>query len=153
MTKKACAQCPWRLANQGKRHPHRFYTKRNLTRLWNQIRGGGAPQSCHLTDPSHPDHVKVGAPLGATPQECPGSVIVVLRELERMTGGNGGMVEPEHVNRYVASRPRGLTRRGIVYWVVQRIQMAGVPFFGESKLPDVDVDDAEIGLPAWMEER
>lgn len=146
-----CDQCPWRLSNQGKKHKFGFYNKVNLTRLWGQIRRGGGEQSCHLTDPSHPDHVAVGAKEGATAKECPGSVIVVLREVEQMAGPDR-VVTPESVLRYKAARKKGLTKNGIAYWVVSRLQFGGVPFFGGPKLPEVDVHDIEIGLPEVLRE-
>ena len=143
---RPCAQCPWRISNQGKRHAFGFYTKANLTRLWNQLRGGGKPQSCHLTDPSHPDHVAVGARADAKAKECPGSVIVVLREVRLMANADG-LIDDAGLAKYRATQCRGLTKQGILYWVIQRMQMAGVPFFGGTALPDVDQDDLEIGRP------
>ncbi|MDA4131846.1 MAG: hypothetical protein OK454_01795 [Thaumarchaeota archaeon] len=147
---KPCQQCPWRLANQGKKHKHAFYTKANLRRLWGQIRRGGGAQSCHLTDPSHPDHIDAGAKPGAKAQECPGSVIVVLREVTKMAEGNE--VTNDGVKKYLAMRKKnGLTKRGILFWVVSRIQFGGVPMIGGLKLPEVDVTDKEIGLPMEFE--
>ena len=86
---KMCPRCPWRIANHGKRTPGGFYTKKNLQRLWSQVRRGLKPQSCHMTDPSHPDHVAAGAPLSAQVHECPGSVALVwtLRISSGMTEG------------------------------------------------------------------
>jgi len=144
-----CAQCPWRLSNQGKPHQNGFYTKKNLKRLWNQIRGGGGAQSCHLTDPRHPDHIAAGCPKNAAVQECPGSVILIMRELERMADKKG-VVSDASLERYLKTRRLGLKRLGILYWVVQRIQLAGVPIVGGAKLPDVDVADREIGLPQFL---
>lgn len=145
-----CAQCPWRKSNHGKPHKFGFYTKTNLRRLWGQIRGGGKPQSCHLTDPSHPDHVAVGAKPNAKVQECPGAVIVVLREVGKMANAQK-VINDEGVSRYLRERKKhGLKKTGILYWVVQRIQMGGVPFIGEEKLPQVN-DDPEIGLPEELE--
>lgn len=144
--KTACANCPWRLSNQGKRTPWGFYTKANIKRLWNGLRRGGS-QSCHPTDPTHPDHVAAGAKPGAQPQECPGSVIVVLREVRRMADPSG-CVLPEGIVRYKQERKRhGLTKRGLVYWLVHRIHMGGVPMVGGPKLPEVNLDDPEVGLP------
>ena len=81
-TGKPCEQCPWRIANHGRRHPGGFYRKDNLRRLWNQIRKGGRLQSCHPTDPGHADHrTYAGAKPGAKPLECIGSVILILREM------------------------------------------------------------------------
>lgn len=149
--KRACEQCPWRLSNHGKRHSGSFYTKANLKRLWNQIRRGGKPQSCHLTDPSHPDHIAAGCKPGAETRECPGSVIVVTREIKRMADENN-VVGEGAVKRYLVDRPRhGLTKTGLRYWLIERIQFGGVKFFGGPKFPDVE-DDPEIGLPVELRE-
>lgn len=146
--KKPCAQCPWRLANQGKKHESGFYTKKNLTRLWNQVRGGGNHQSCHLTDPSHPDHIEAGAREGSKAQECPGSVILVRRELRLMAGPDGAIEDPRP---YLAKRKKGLTKKGIMYWAMARLAM-GHTLLGDGPLPDVDEQDQEIGLPEYLRE-
>jgi hypothetical protein len=149
---KPCAQCPWRLSNQGTRSPGAFYTKANLRRLWRQVRGGGKPQSCHLTDPSHPDHVAAGARPGATAKECPGSVVLVLREIHKVKDERGVVGGGDSIKRYLATRRRGLTKTGLLYWIVQRILFANVPLMNsDGPLPDVDVDDPEIGLPKDMQ--
>lgn len=145
--KTPCEHCPWRVANHGKRTPWGFYTKTNLRRLWNQIRGGGAQQSCHPTDPNHPDHVAAGAKPGAQPQECPGSVILVFREMEKIQALGEGVINPAGIDRYVVRHRDGLTKRGMMYWIVERYQLGGVPIFGGPKLPDVDVDEEGIGRP------
>lgn len=136
--RQPCANCPWRAENHGKRTPWGFYTAANLRRLWNQIRSGGGAQSCHPTDPSHPDHVAAGAKHGATPQECPGSVILVYREFEKMQAIGDGTITPEAVTRYLRMHRDGLTRTGILYWLVSRYQLGGVLFIGGPKLPEVD---------------
>ncbi len=148
--KKPCDQCPWRLSNQGKRHFGSFYSKKNLKRLWNQVRGGGGVQSCHMTDPSHPDHIRAGAKATSQPRECPGSVIVVNREIAQMANAENKVTD-EGVMAYLKRRKKGITKHGVLYWVVQRIQMADVPFFGGSKMIEVQ-DDPAIGLPADMRE-
>jgi hypothetical protein len=91
----------------------------------------------------------VGAKPGASAQECPGSVVVVLREVKRMADDKG-TVTSEGVQRYLQERKRGLTKAGIFYWVISRMQMGGVPMVGGAKLPAV-ADDPEIGLPKWLE--
>lgn len=148
----ACPQCPWRLANQGKRHFGSFYTKQNLTRLWGQIRKGGKPQGCHLTDPSHPDHVLAGCAPEASPRECPGSVILVLREAKQLSllGECPPVINQQAIDKYKGLRRKGLTRNGLLYWLLQRIQFGGVPFIGDEKLPNVNVGDPEIGLPEYL---
>lgn len=150
MKTKVCEQCPWRLTNQGKRHFGSFYTKKNLKRLWNQIRAGGGMQSCHLTDPTHPDHIKAGAKKDSEPHECPGSLLLVQRELWRMRGDNG-IVDGDGVNRYLRERKNGITKKGIFYWLVQRIHMAGIPHVGGRPMLDIP-EDEEIGLPAYLRE-
>lgn len=148
---KPCSQCPWRKSNQGKRTPWGFFTAKNLRRLWNQIRSGGRPQSCHLTDPSNLDHVAAGAPANAKPKECPGSVILVLREVQRVVDiAAGEPIEPEHIDQYLKERPKGLKKKGLLYWMIARIQMGKMPFMSEGELPEVDVADVEIGLPAIL---
>ena len=110
-----CAACPWRVSNHGTRHPHGFYTKRNLQRLWNQIRRGGRAQSCHPTDPGHPDH---GAKPEAEAKECVGSVILVMREMKAIQddGGDGPAID-----RYLerSKKTKGLTRDGLNYFSVR----------------------------------
>lgn len=143
---KPCAQCPWRRSNQGKKHFGGFYTRANLSRLWNQVRKGGRQQSCHLTDPSHPDHVQAGAREDGKASECPGSIILIRRELAAMAGPDN-VIAPESVDRYKRTRKRGIDpRSGITYWIVARIAFAGKPFLGGPPIPDLE-DDEAIGLP------
>lgn len=151
MNNNPCPQCPWRTANQGKRHFGSFYTKTNLTRLWNQIRKGGAPQGCHLTDPSHPDHIQAGCAEDSTARECPASVILVLREMDTMCklGETPGLIDVQAVEAYLSKRRRGLTRNGIAYWALARWKFGGT-ILGEQKLPKVDREDPDIDLPAYL---
>lgn len=94
------------------------------------------------------NHVAVGAKLGATARECPGSVVVVLRELQRCAAYDGGMLSSGAIALYLRERPHGITRMGIIYWAVTRISLAGVPFIGGIALPTVNTDDPEVGLGA-----
>ncbi|MCI0421498.1 MAG: hypothetical protein L0312_20115 [Acidobacteria bacterium] len=151
-TASACEHCPWRLANQGKRHRFGFFTRANLTRLWNQLRRGASGQSCHPTDPNHPDHVASGAKPGSTPRECAGSIVLIMRELLSIRGKRNE-VTPETIDRYLAKRKKhGLTKKGILYWLVQRLKLGRVAFIGKGPLPSVDVDDLAIGLPAYLKD-
>lgn len=144
-----CGQCPWRRSNHGRRSKGGFYRKDNLRRLWNQIRNGGGQQSCHLTDPSHPDHQAAGAPEDAQPQECPGSLVLIQREIRRMrltAGGPEAEITPEALNRYLKDNPRGISRRGTIYWLVQRLHLGGTPIIGGPAMPKMDqslLDDEE----------
>ena len=148
--KKACKQCPWRTENQGKPSPGGFYTKANLKRLWRQICDGGHPQSCHLTDPSHPDHLIAGCNPNSKAQECPGSVILVRRELDFMQSlGNDGVIDDGTVKAYLKQRKSGLKKSGIFYWLIQRVAWAGKPLIGGVTLPETE-DDLAIGLPKHL---
>jgi hypothetical protein len=138
-----CIHCPWRVENHGKRTPWGFYTKTNLRRLWNQVRNGGHMQSCHPTDPSHPDHGAAGAKPGFKPVECAGSVVLIIRELQKMQAwaGEGNAIESEHVTQYLReNRKAGITRAGLMYWLVGRAGgfARGTPF-GAPELPEVDM--------------
>lgn len=144
---KACAQCPWRLTNQGKPHPDGFYLLSNLRRLLTGLRNGES-NSCHLTDPSHPDHVKAGARVDSKALECAGAIVLVRRELAELANPSRE-ITAESAKHYEEQRRGGFTRRGIVKWTVERIAFAGVPFLGGRPIPEVE-DDAAIGLPAKL---
>lgn len=147
-----CAACPWRTENHGKRHRFGFYTKQNLIRLWNGIRRGG-DMSCHPTDPSHPEHVACGAKPGSKPKECAGSVILALREMRKIAdlSPDKKAIDVEQVDQYLATRKKGLTKTGIVHWVIQRLGFGGVPYVGGSPMPVVNEDDARVSLPVFLE--
>ena len=144
-----CAACPWRIANHGKRTPGGFYTKRNLRRLWNQIRGGGGLQSCHPTDPGHPDH---GAKPDSKPRECAGSVILVTRELRRVArlsahGSQAGVIDGAGIEAYLKLEgARGLKRHGFIYYLLAR---PTVRSFGHGDplplVPEEMLDSDEFG--------
>lgn len=142
-----CDRCPWRLSNHGRRTKWGFYTKRNRRRLWNGIRRGN-PQSCHPTDPSHPDHVEAGAKPGSEPKECPGAVIVAMRELQKIASysDDGETIDVDAWRAYQSDNPQGMTRDGLIYWGVERYQFAGMPFVGGKPLPKVDLDDPRISV-------
>ena len=112
-----CEQCPWRRSNHGKRSPGGFYSQKNLRRLWSEIRSGGGFQTCHLTDPSHPDHVAAGAPQEAKPRECLGSLVLVAREIEVLekTVGAGGTYQD-----YTRGRHAPLTLNAIAWLAMGR---------------------------------
>ncbi len=150
-----CEHCPWKTCNPGKRTPWGFYTKRNLTRLWNQIRkasGREVGQSCHPTDPKHEDHIAAGAKEGSVPQECAGSIILVFREINKLgNSAAGDVIGKEHLAAYAANEKKfGLTKRGILHWVIGRWQLGGTPFGSGPKLPDVDIDDPTVSKPEYL---
>jgi hypothetical protein len=150
-----CEHCPWRKTNHGKKTPWGFYTQANLTRLWGQIRrasGTECGQSCHPTDPNHPDHVAAGAKPGVTPKECPGSVILVYREMaiaQRLGGTE--KIGPEGLTAYAAQRKKGMTKSGWRHWLLGRLAFGGTLFGTGPKLPEV-CDDPAIDLPDYLKE-
>ena len=148
-----CQQCPWRTANWGKPTKGGFYTKKNLLRMWNGLRRGDRPQSCHMTDPSHPDHVDAGARQRADgPLECPGSLVVIQREINRMSelSSEPDAVDDDGVEAYLAETngKRGMTKDGILYHLLTRTMARP---FGEGQQPMRDMShlwDADwIGRP------
>ena len=43
-------------------------------------------------------------------------------------------------------RGRGITKRGIMYWIIQRVQVGGAPMGGAPTIPDLDrglIEDIE----------
>jgi hypothetical protein len=66
--------------------------------------------------------------------------------------GPGTVVEPEAAEAYLKTRKKGLTRTGLLYWIVNRIQLAGLPFVGGPPLPAVDEKEPGLGLPAGLGE-
>lgn len=122
---KPCPDCPWRKSNQGKPHPHGWYSRRNLRRLWAGLRSGKAPgMTCHPTDPDNlvPEGHR-GAPEGSRPKECAGALLLVQRELRKLEK------TPE---RYLKENRDGLTRSGVAFWALERCVLANTPFGGTS---------------------
>ena len=151
--REPCSDCPWRIANHGRRHPGGFFRKDNLRRLWNQIRKGGGMQTCHPTDPSHPDHRKYGgAKEGSDALECIGSIVLVTREIVHAArlGKSQTTVDVAGAELYLKeSRTRkGLTRSGLLWAAVLRA--TPLPVGVGMPMPALNrqtVDSAEIGRP------
>lgn len=147
---RACVHCPWRRSNQGKRHPHGWYSKKNLSALWSQLRRGEL-MSCHPTDPGNvvPENcANRPAPLDAETRECAGVLVLVEREMftfNRMVGEAAKDVGVA-LKRYRKERPSGLTRTGILENAM-RIAYGGVPLLGKCALPALDLDDADVHYP------
>ena len=135
-----CQDCPWRTANHGRRHPGGFFRKDNLRRLWNQIRKGGGMQTCHPTDPSHPDHRKyAGAKEGSATAECIGSVVLITRELRHAAklGGQETLLEIKGTEQYLkeSKKRRGLTRAGLLW--AAAVRKIPAPFGAGIPMPPV----------------
>lgn len=151
---RACAQCPWRLSNQGQPHPHGFYSKRNLARLWAGLRSSRAPgMTCHPTDPSMAEFegYEDTADREVT-LECRGSVILMVREVMRFQAichrveASGEVPIGEALRRYRAEAPKGFTRNGLAE-IVGRFLFGGTPLAREIQCDSNQVNDPEIGYP------
>ena len=130
---KACAHCPWRASNQGKRNRHGFYTKANLARLWSKLRHGER-MTCHPTDPRMADYEGAPTPKdGARLHECTGAVILQQLEIERFQRDPDGYVH----------RSPAMTKRGL-FTVVQRLMFGATPFGdGSTATPNLNDDDVQ----------
>ena len=149
---QACAQCPWRLSNQGTPHPHGFYDKGNIKRLWDGLRTGEAPgMSCHPTDSRMAEYE--GYEQTAEREQmyrCTGSMVMVARELARFqahtrdvdqeTEAGAKLPRGEALKRYRAEAGRhGMTRDGLGELVWQWAT-------GSFKFPDVAaINDRDLG--------
>lgn len=140
----ACAHCPWRTSNQGKRHAGHWYTKANLRRLWGGLRRGES-MTCHPTDPNNPvpDGMKP-VPANARTSECTGALILQQRELMRFQ--KIANTDPDDALRaYRRAFPRGMTREGLGA-IVSRGVFGGTPF-GGAAMSKPNLNDADIGHP------
>ena len=143
---KACAHCPWRLANQGKRHPHGFYSKKNLQRLWAGMRRGER-MSCHPTDSRMAEFEGYEqTAVRETMHECAGYLILVQRELAKFghickQREKLGLKDGYAV--YRREHPMGLLREGLT---VHSFNMA-VTFPGDVPARVMDIGDQDIGYP------
>lgn len=144
-----CKECPWRQANQRQRHPHGFYTMKNLRRLWAGLRRG-VRMTCHPTDPRMVDYegYEKTAEVSST-HECMGALILVQREVMRFQGCCEAR-QRDSFKRYRLKSPKGMTRVGLAE-VVQRYLFGGTPF-DSLKMAQPDLNMEGIGhpdLPDW----
>lgn len=129
-----CAACPWRKSNLEKPHPHKWYSKKNLLRLWNGLRKYDAPgMTCHPTDADNqvPDGTKP-VPESVEKKECAGAIILVTRELRLL----------EKHKDYLKIRKGGLTRAGGAGWVERIIFGPGLPNLADE--PDIQLPEGAL---------
>lgn len=140
-----CSACPWRKSNQGKSHPHGWYSKANLRRLWAGLRTGEAPgMTCHPTDKENPipDGTKP-VPDNVERHECAGAILLVIRELRLIEKDPALYIK-------ILSRTRiGLTKDGIAWWGIARCSLANTPLGGPS-FPVIE-EDPDIARPGVEE--
>lgn len=132
----ACAACPWRTSNHGRRHAEGWYTKWNRRRLWNGLRTGNAPgMTCHPTDPdTNPDSPPKA---GQETRECAGAWLLIAREMEAFKVAGS-------VPAYRRGRSLSMTREGLA------VAMAALlpPPFGRGLvgMKIIEDDDVSLGL-------
>lgn len=152
----ACALCPWRISNQGTPHPHGFYDKANIKRLWDGIRRGDAPgMSCHPTDPRMAEFEGYEETAERTrTHECMGSWVMVAREMERFQAickavereqqDGATFRSGEALRRYrAATSGKAMTREGLAEWAWR----IAVVMPGQARLqPTIEaMNDHDIG--------
>jgi hypothetical protein len=128
---RVCDTCPFLKVNHGKPHPAKWYSIKNLRRLWNGLRTGKAPgMVCHSSDPNNKDY---GGDKNVKPgheQECAGALILMIRHANEY----GRLSKLAYKVKY----PLGLTLRALATFVEAQL-------FGQ--LPSVEDRSAEVGLP------
>lgn len=150
---RACAQCPWRLANQGQRHPHGFYTAANLRRLWTGLRTGEAPgMTCHPTDSRMADFAGYEETAARElAHECTGAVTLVAREVMRFQAicfalDSGALEGTNALKEYRRQAPKGLTRAGLAE-VVARFLFGDSPLTRAIRVDVRAINDEAVGYP------
>ena len=144
-----CVDCPWLIANAGRRNGVGWYSKRNLAMLWAGLRRGER-MTCHPTDPDNPPSPVTGrqAPEGATTLECRGALILVQREVQRagdILKAGGTFAD------YRRAHPRGLTRKGMAAHLAA-IVFGGIPVVGGPEMARPNLNDASVAyakLEPW----
>lgn len=143
-----CSECPWRLANQGRRSKNAFYTKTNLRRLWNGLRRGER-MTCHPTDPRMVEFEGYEKTIDRTnTYECTGAVILVQREATKFQDqclAAQAIGARDGLRRYLRAHPRGLLRDGILV-VVEGVAFSGL-FNRELRMATPDLNNTTIAYP------
>jgi hypothetical protein len=149
-TGRPCAVCPWRLANQGTPHPHGFYTKTNLRRLWTGLKAGER-MTCHPRDPRMAEFegYEKTAASQSTP-ECAGALVLIQRELAKFShlaktvDAEDDDARPgEALRRYRRTSPAAMTREGLGEHLFA-LAMPTNPLTG-LHAPAVHLADPEVG--------
>lgn len=106
-----CATCPFRGSNHGKRHPAKWYTKANLTRIWNGIRLNKAPgMVCHSSDPNSKNYGSIkDVPETAVKHECGGLLQLIYREFTLLN-------TVKTYKEYQALSTKPFIRGAIAFW-------------------------------------
>lgn len=142
-----CSACPWRTENQGTPHPHGFYSKANLRRLWNGLKRGER-MTCHPTDPAMAEFegYEKTAERERT-HECAGAQTLIQRELayfgQAAKDVDAGRAPGPAFNLYKMRRGRAaMTRAGLAEHVSAAL-FGGTPFALEVR--KVNIADDRVG--------
>lgn len=137
---KACAACPWRISNHGRRHPGGWYSKANRRRLWNGLRTGDAPgMTCHPTDP---DNQPVRD--GIETRECAGAMLLLARELGALNAACAEADDGRGFARYRKGRSYPLTIGGAIE-LANRLMFGGTPLDGRPSIAGLTLaEDSDI---------
>lgn len=138
-SEKACAACPFRISNHGRKHPENYYSKGNRRRLWNGLRTGDAPgMTCHPTDPQNQPVAE-----RVVTRECAGAMLLLAREWHTLstTLEAGGSIAD-----YRRGRTLPLTQDGIGA-MVERIMFGGTALDGRPNPGQTTyAEDGDVGL-------
>lgn len=141
-----CAQCPWRTANQSKPHPHGFYLRSNLRRLWTGLRRG-VSMTCHPTDPRMAEFEGYEATADRQlTHECVGAQILIQREMQRFNDLAAAAPDLKAgIASYRREHPKGLMPKGIM----AHFSRALTPAIPGRELPfkRVNLNEPGIGHP------
>lgn len=132
---RVCATCPWLKENHGKPHPHGWYLRGNLRRLWNGLRTGKAPgMVCHSSDPASSEYgsTKIVHP-DTERRDCAGALILIIRHINECEASSD-------LREYRAKHGKNaVTLAGLRYWVYRHLFR---------RMPPVeDFRTKEVGLP------
>lgn len=145
----ACSHCPWRIGNQGKRTTDGFYSKSNLTRLWNGMKQGEA-MSCHPTDPRMNEFESAPRVKDtAQTHECAGATILVQREWMTFQAISQANPDRDPYRIYRALDGPRMTRDGL-FAVAMRASVLEsnllIAAAGRPDLGDMDVQYMPLGV-------
>lgn len=134
---KVCETCPWLIKNHGKPHPHHWYAKWNIRRLWNGIRNGkAAGVTCHASDPKAPAYGGHNIRASSQPHPCAGAILYLSKHVDAMNDA------PSYdAYRNLFDLP---VSKKVFLKLLER------QLFSGKAMPDVEDRRDEIGVP-WEE--
>jgi hypothetical protein len=126
---RVCATCPFLIANHGKPHPAKWYSRGNIRRLWNGLRTGDAPgMICHSSDHNNAEYGGKGNVKPGVEQDCAGALLLLYQNANAVAAGRPQPFQPP------------LTKATLANLALKLLLGA---------LPEVEDRSAEIGLP-WI---